>query len=278
MNYTIPIEKFIEKLEERLKLRGFTFQTKKSYCYHVRDFLKFLNKNRLNLNNEGVKSYLLSLNLSNNSIRLKIMAIRFFFLEVLKEKLNYSKVPAPKKIKKLPKVLSKEEIKILINSTENLKHKLVIKLLYSSGLRLQEIINLKRKEIDFDRKIIFVNSGKGRKDRITLLSEELKIDLLRYFGSYKFHTDYLFEGRFGKYSKKSVQKILEKSSKKLNKKVTPHMLRHSFATHLLESGTDLRYIQNLLGHSDLKTTEIYTHVSNKNLENIKSPLDNLDCL
>ena len=278
MDYTIPVEKFIEKLKERLKLRGFTFQTNKSYCYHTKDFLKFLNKNRLNLNNEGVKSYLLSLNLSNNSIRLKIMAIRFFFLEVLREKLNYSEVPTPKKIKKLPKVLSKEEIKILISSTENLKHKLVIKLLYSSGLRLQEIINLKRKEIDFDRKIIFVNSGKGRKDRITLLSEELKIDLLRYFGSYKFHTDYLFEGRFGKYSKKSVQKILEKSSKKLNKKVTPHMLRHSFATHLLESGTDLRYIQNLLGHSDLKTTEIYTHVSNKNLENIKSPLDNLDCL
>jgi len=275
MDYTIPIEKFIEKLQERLKLRGFTFQTNKSYCYHTKDFLKFLNKNRLNLNNEGVKSYLLSLNLSNNSIRLKIMAIRFFFLEVLREKLNYSEVPTPKKIKKLPKVLSKEEIKILINSTENLKHKLVIKLLYSSGLRLQEIINLKRKEIDFDRKIIFVNSGKGRKDRITLLSEELKIDLLKYFGSYKFHTDYLFEGRVGKYSKKSVQKILEKSSKKLNKKVTPHMLRHSFATHLLESGTDLRYIQNLLGHSDLKTTEIYTHVSNKNLENIKSPLDNL---
>src|SRR5574344_455920 len=149
MDYTIPIEKFIEYLEERLKLRGFTFQTKKSYCYHTKDFLKFLNKNRLNLNNEGVKSYLLSLNLSNNSIRLKIMAIRFFFLEVLREKLNYSEVPTPKKIKKLPKVLSKEEIKILINSTENLKHKLVIKLLYSSGLRLQEIINLKRKEIDF---------------------------------------------------------------------------------------------------------------------------------
>jgi integrase/recombinase XerD len=275
MDYTIPIEKFIEKLQERLKLRGFTFQTNKSYCYHTKDFLKFLNKNRLNLNNEGVKSYLLSLNLSNNSIRLKIIAIRFFFLEVLREKLNYSEVPTPKKIKKLPKVLSKEEIKILINSTENLKHKLVIKLLYSSGLRLQEIINLKRKEIDFDRKIIFVNSGKGRKDRITLLSEELKIDLLRYFGSYKFHTDYLFEGRFGKYSKKSVQKILEKSSKELNKKITPHMLRHSFATHLLDAGTDLRYIQKLLGHSDLKTTEIYTHVSNKNLENIKSPLDNL---
>lgn len=275
MDYTLPVEKFIEKLNERLKLRGFTYQTKKSYCYQVKDLLKFLNKNGLNLNNEGVKSYLLSLNLSNNSIRLKVMAIRFFFLEVLREKLDYTKIPAPKKVKSLPKVLSKEEIKILINSTENLKHKLIIKLLYSSGLRLQEIINLKRKEIDFDRKIIFVSSGKGRKDRITLLSDELKIDLLKYFSSYKFYTDYLFEGRKGKYSKKSVQKVLGAAGKNLHKKVTPHMLRHSFATHLLEAGTDIRYIQKLLGHSDLKTTEIYTHVSTKNLYKIKSPLDDL---
>jgi integrase/recombinase XerD len=275
MNYTLPVEKFIEKLNEQLKLRGFTYQTKKSYCYHVRSLLKFLNKSRLNLNNEGVKSYLLSLNLSNNSIRLKVMAIRFFFLEVLGEKLDYTKIPAPKKVKSLPKVLSKEEIKILINSTENLKHKLIIKLLYSSGLRLQEIIDLKRKEIDFDRKIIFVNSGKGRKDRITLLSDELKIDLLKYFSCYNFYTDYLFEGRKGKYSKKSVQKVLENASKNIHKKVTSHTLRHSFATHLLEAGTDIRYIQKLLGHSDLKTTEIYTHVSTKNLSNIKSPLDDL---
>ena len=275
MSYTLPVDKFTKKLDERLKLRGFTRQTKKSYSYHVRNFLLFLNKSRLNLSNEGVKSYLLSFDLSNNSMRLKLMAIRFFFSEVLKEQLNDIEVPMPKKIKVLPKVLSKEEIKKIIESTDNLKHKLIIKLLYSSGLRLQELIDLKRNNINFDRNLIFVKSGKGQKDRVTLLSDGLKIDLLKYYSNYNFKTDYLLEGRRGKYSKKSVQKILENAGWGLDKRVTPHMLRHSFATHLLEAGTDLRYIQKLLGHSDIKTTEIYTHVSTRNLENIKSPLDNL---
>jgi len=275
MSYLIPIDIFIEKLQERIKLRGFSEQTKKSYCYHVKDFLSFLDKSRLNLNEEGIKLYLLSLNLSNNSVRLKIMAIKFFFLEVLKSSINNFDIPNPKKHKILPKILSKEDIKEIINLNTNLKHRLIIKILYSSGLRLQELIDLKRNDIDFDRNLIFVKSGKGKKDRFTLLSQEIKLDLLKYYSSFNFKTDYVLEGRNKKYSKKSVQKILESSGKKIGKKITPHMLRHSFATHLLESGIDIRYIQKLLGHSDLKTTEIYTHVSDKNLQNIKSPLDSL---
>lgn len=275
MSYALPIDIFIEKLQERIKLRGYTKQTEKSYCYHVKDFLSFLDKSRLNLNEEGIKLYLLSLNLSNNSVRLKIMAIKFFFLEVLKSSINNFDIPNPKKHKILPKILSKEDIKEIINLNTNLKHRLIIKILYSSGLRLQELIDLKRNCIDFDRNLIFVKSGKGKKDRFTLLSQELKLDLLKYYSSYSFKTDYVFEGRNKKYSKKSVQKILEYSGKKIDKRITPHMLRHSFATHLLESGVDIRYIQELLGHSNVKTTEIYTHVSNKNLQNIKSPLDSL---
>ncbi len=276
MSYTLPIDTFISKLQERIKLREFSEQTKKSYCYHVKDFLLFLDKSRLNLNEEGIKSYLLSLNLSNNSVRLKIMAIKFFFLEVLKSPINNFDIPNPKKHRILPKILSKEDIKEIINLNTNLKHRLIIKILYSSGLRLQELIDLKRNCIDFDRNLIFVKSGKGNKDRFTLLSQELKSDLLKYYSNYNFETDYVFEGRNKKYSKKSVQKILEYSGKKIGKRITPHMLRHSFATHLLESGVDIRYIQKLLGHSDIKTTEIYTHVSNKNLQNIKSPLDSLN--
>jgi site-specific recombinase XerD len=275
MSYLIPIDIFIEKLQERIKLRGYTKQTEKSYCYHVKDFLSFLDKSRLNLNEEGIKLYLLSLNLSNNSVRLKIMAIKFFFLEVLKNPINNFNIPNPKKHKILPKILSKEDIQKIINLNTNLKHRLIIKILYSSGLRLQELIDLKRNDIDFDRNLIFVKSGKGKKDRFTLLSQELKLDLLKYYSSFNFKTDYVFEGRNKKYSKKSVQKILEYSGKKIDKRITPHMLRHSFATHLLESGVDIRYIQELLGHSNVKTTEIYTHVSNKNLQNIKSPLDSL---
>ena len=147
---------------------------------------------------------------------------------------------------------------------------------YSSGLRLQELIDLKREDIDFYRCVINVKKGKGKKDRITLLSNFIKDDLLKYYSKYEFRSKYLFEGRNSiKYSKKSVQKILDRFGKKVGIKITPHILRHSFATHLLEAGTDIRYIQKLLGHSDLKTTEIYTHVSRKGLEGIRSPLDDL---
>jgi len=210
-----------------------------------------------------------------NTSRLQYASISFFFREILNKPFSFEQVPIKKKENQLPKVISKEKIKQMIDLTENLKHKLIIKLLYSSGIRLQELINLKRKDIDFERGILNVINGKGGKSRITLISENLKLDLLKYYSNNIFKTEYVFEGRNGKYTKKSVQKVLDLAGKKIGIKVTPHMLRHSFATHLLESGTDIRHIQKLLGHSDLKTTEIYTHVSNKDLSNIKSPLDNL---
>jgi len=275
MSYTISKRVFIEKLVERGKLRGFSPQTIKSYKFHVSSFLDFLDKSRFNLNEEGVKSYLLSQNKARNTIRLSHIAIRFFFLEVLKKPLSLKEIPLMKKESKLPKVISKEKIKSMVNSCENLKHKLIIKFLYSSGLRLSELLNLKRNDIDFDNNLILVRQGKGAKDRMTLLSPSLKDDLLKYYSNHEFKTNYVFEGRNGKYSKKSVQKILERLGNKIRTKIHPHMLRHSFATHLLEQGTDLRYIQKLLGHSSSTTTEIYTHVANHQLKNIKSPLDNL---
>jgi len=203
--------------------------------------------------------------LSINSMRLKLASIKFFFASVLKNPISLEEIPSMKKEKKLPKVISKEKIRQIIDETDNLKHKLVIKFLYSSGLRLSELLNLKRNDIDFDRNLIQVRLGKGKKDRITVLSPSLKNDLLKYYSKGIFKTDYVFEGRRGKYSKKSVQKILERIGNKLKIKIHPHMLRHSFATHLLEQGTDIRYIQKLLGHSNLSTTEIYTKVSNSQL-------------
>jgi len=275
MGYTLSKGVFLEKLIERCKLRGFSPQTIKSYSFHVSSFLDFLDKSRLNLNPQGVKSYILSQNKARNTIRLSHMAIRFFFLEVLKKPLTLEEIPLMKKENKLPKVISKEKVKIMIDSCENLKHKLIIKFLYSSGLRLSELLNLKRNDIDFDNNLILVRQGKGKKDRMTLLSQSLKNDLLKYYSNYEFKTSYIFEGRKGKYSKKSVQKIFERLGNKIGIKIHPHMLRHSFATHLLEQGTDLRYIQKLLGHSSSTTTEIYTHVANNQLKDIKSPLDNL---
>lgn len=275
MDYFQNKEDLLQKLKERCILRGFSKQTIKSYVYNVSKFLEFIDKSILNLTKDSVKSYLLIQDVGINTSRLQYASISFFFRDVLKSPFSFEEVPIKKKEKQLPKVISKEKIKQMIELTENLKHKLVIKLLYSSGLRLQELIDLKRKDIDFERGILNVRKGKGNKDRVTLISENLKLDLLKYYSNNIFKTEYVFEGRKGKYTKKSVQKVLDLAGKKVGIKVTPHMLRHSFATHLLENGTDIRYIQKLLGHSNLKTTEIYTHVSTKDLSKIKSPLDNL---
>ena len=275
MSYLFSKPRYLELLTERCKLKGFSPQTIKSYKFHVSAFLNFLDKSRLNLNNESIKEYLLIQEKSRNTIRLSHASIKFFFTEVLNKPFTTQEIPLMKKEKQLPKVLSKEKIRQLIDSCENLKHKLIIKFLYSSGLRLSELLNLKRKDIEVDRNLIYVKKGKGNKDRITLLSETLKKDLLKYYSLNQFKTEYIFEGRTSKYSKKSVQKILERLGNKIKTKISPHMLRHSFATHLLESGTDIRHIQKLLGHSSISTTEVYTKVSNKDLSNIKSPLDNL---
>ena len=276
MDYTLSKEGYLAEVKDRCVLHGFSKQTIKSYSYHVGKFLDFILRSRLNLDDRSVKSYLLVQDrLSVNSVRLQYASISFFFREVLGKQFSFDDVPIKKKEKQLPKVISKGKIKEMLESVDNLKHLLIIKLFYSSGLRLQELIDLKRKDIDFERGILNVRKGKGAKDRVTIISESLKLDLLKYYSNNIFNTEYVFEGRNGKYTKKSVQKVLENIGKKIGIKVTPHILRHSFATHLLEQGTDLRYIQKLLGHSDVKTTEIYTHVSTKDLVNIKSPLDNL---
>lgn len=275
MNYMVDKEKWLKEIRDLCVLKGFSRQTIKSYCYHVGRFLDFIEKSRLNLKNDSVKSYLLVQNLSVNSVRLQYAAIGFFFREILGRPFTTEEVPIRKKEKSLPKLLNKEQVKKLIEGTDNLKHKLVVKLLYSSGLRLQELLNLKRKDIDFDRGVISVRLGKGKKNRISLVSESLKLDLLKYYSNYSFKTEYVLEGRKGKYNRKSVQKVLDGLGKKIGVKVHPHMLRHSFATHLLDSGTDIRHIQKLLGHSDLSTTETYTHVPNQDLANIKNLLDNL---
>jgi site-specific recombinase XerD len=275
MDYSEFQKEYLQKLKERCILKGYSKQTIKSYTYNVSRYLSFLEKSRLNLSKDSVKYYLLTLNLSVNSMRLQYASISFFFREILNKSFTFEEVPIKKKEKSLPKVISKEKIKEIIESCENIKHRIIIKILYSSGLRLQELIDLKRKDIDFERNTIYVKNGKGKKDRITIISENLKLDLLKYYSNYNFSTEYVFEGRNGKYTKKSVQKVLDSLGKKIGIKLTPHMLRHSFATHLLESGTDIRHIQKLLGHSNLSTTQIYTKVSNKELQNIKSPLDNL---
>lgn len=266
-------QRYLLKIKNECELRGLSSETFKAYSYWVGRFIDFIMKSGLNLNIGAIRYYFLSLNLSVNASRLCYAALRFFFGNILKTPFSTDEVPIKKKEKSLPKVLSKKQIEDLIASTENLKHKLIIEMFYSTGLRLQELINLKRKDIDFDNNTLFVKQGKGKKDRITIISERIKLDLLKYYSIYTFKTDYVFEGRSGRYSKKAVQAVLDLLGKKLNIPVHPHMLRHSFATHLLESGTDIRLIQKLLGHNDLNTTQIYTRVANQELKHIKNPFD-----
>ncbi len=207
-----------------------------------------------------------------------INAIKFYYEKVLGGKRKLYTLQRPTKERQLPIVLSTEEISRIFGQLKNLKHRTILMLIYSAGLRISEAINLKIKDIDSDRMQIRIEQSKGKKDRYTLLSQKALILLRDYYREYK-PINYLFEGQNNPtYSPKSIQLILQRACEQagIKKHVTVHTLRHSFATHLLENGTDLRYIQLLLGHENSKTTEIYTHLTTKGFDQIKSPLDNLD--
>ena len=217
----------------------------------------------------------ISITYQNQSIN----AIKFYYEKVLGGQRKFYFIDRPKKEKALPSVLSTEEVKALLNATENIKHKAILMTIYSAGLRISEAISLKIKDIDSERMQIRVEQAKGKRDRYTLLSEKTLQVLRTYFKEYRPQT-WLFEGlKLGEqYSTRSIQNIFQASVQKAGiiKDVSVHTLRHSFATHLLENGTDIRYIQSLLGHSSSKTTEIYTHITTKGFDQIKSPLDKLD--
>jgi len=249
---------------------------------YFNDFLLNFKDNIIeNISTEQINKYVLDLikskNISSSQQNQRINAIKFYYEKVLGKEKQYYKIFRPKKEHKLPQVLSKEEVEAIISKITNIKHKMIIFLLYSGGLRRSEVLELEISDIHSDRGVIRVNGAKGKKDRYTLLSNVLLEQLRKYYRQYR-PKKYLFEGqKGGKYSAESVSKILKQAGKKagINRAVTPHMLRHSFATHLLEQGTDLRYIHELLGHSSTKTTEIYTHVASKNFKNIKNPIDEI---
>lgn len=207
-----------------------------------------------------------------------INAIKFYYEKVLGNSRKVYRVERPREENFLPEVLSKEEVEKILKATNNLKHRAILMTVYSAGLRIGEAINLKIKDIDSNRMQIRVEQGKGKKDRYTLLGIKTLEVLRKYFIEYKPQI-WLFEGSPGKqYSAKSIQMILKKAVETtgIKKRTTVHTLRHSFATHLLEDGTDLRYIQSLLGHSSSKTTEIYTHITTKGFDQIRNPLDRLN--
>ena len=208
-----------------------------------------------------------------------INAIKFYYERVLGGQRKFYFIERPIKEKTLPVVLNTDEVKAILNATSNLKHKAILMIIYSAGLRISEAVALKIQDIDSKRMQIRVQQSKGKKDRYTLLSEKALAVLRAYFQEYR-PKYWLFEGQEpgSQYATRSIQNIFKASASKagIRKKVSVYTLRHSFATHLLENGTDIRYIQNLLGHESSKTTEIYTHITTKGFDQLKSPLDNLD--
>ena len=270
----------IEKFKQWMHSKRYSKNTITTYSEAMKSFLVFYRvKPIAEITNEDVivynNEYILKNNLSASYQNQTINALKLFFQIIHNTKMVIEELHRPKNAKKLPTVLSKEETFRLIEVTTNIKHKTLLALIYSSGLRISEAINMKITDIDSQRMLIHVKNAKGKKDRYSLLSTKVLGLLKEYYTIYK-PTKFLFEGQFGEqYSSRSAQAVLYQSARKagITKQISLHTLRHSFATHLLESGTDLRYIQDLLGHSSPKTTMIYTHVSSTSLKNIINPFD-----
>ncbi|MEK6926990.1 MAG: site-specific tyrosine recombinase/integron integrase [Nanoarchaeota archaeon] len=265
----------LDKLKTELKMRGFSPLTVRNYSFFVNKFLiGNPGKKHEELTQDDAKVYLSGLfdTKSKNTIMLAAASLKFYFVEILKK--EFSEIRLPKKDRKLPEVLSKEEVKKLIDSCDTEKSKLMISLLYSAGLRVSELVNLKVGDVNFNENTGWVRKGKGSKDRVFTLSHGLGQNLKEYLNGREYQ--YVFS-KSKPLTTRNIQKIIKglRESAGINKKVTPHTLRHSFATHLMEQGTDIRMIQVLLGHSSLNTTQLYAHVSTDQIKKVANPLDSL---
>jgi integrase/recombinase XerD len=273
----------IEEFTDWLKWRRYSDNTVNSYTDAMKLFLRFFhdkavgsldNDDLIRFNNDYILANRFSASFQNQIIN----AIKLFFKTVEHKTMRPELIHRPKTPKLLPNVLSKEEIKQILNASSNIKHKAMLSLIYSCGLRRSELLNLKLTDIDSKRGLVIIRQSKGRKDRVAPLSEKILEMLRNYFSAYK-PKYWLFEGqdKARQYDEKSLACVLKQAVEKcgIHKPVSLHWLRHSYATHLLENGTDLRYIQEILGHSSSRTTEIYTHVSNHSIQRIHSPFDNL---
>ena len=268
------------RFQEHLILKGYSPNTIRTYTLEFAQLLYILKTFRVDdLQPDRLRSYFLfcieKLKLSENHLHSRINAINFYFEQVLKREKFFFEIPRPKKPSLLPKVLDKTDVKNMLDATQNIKHKVMLKLCYGMGLRVSEVVALKIAHIDSKRMQVLVSQAKGKKDRYVNLPQSVLDELREYFKSYK-PKEYLFEGTHGgQYSIRSVQAVFKTAMQKakINKKIGIHSLRHSYATHLMEQGTSINLIQQLLGHNDIKTTQVYTHVSDSNILNVKSPLD-----
>lgn len=270
------MQQYLTRAEEEMRLRNYSRQTIKSYAGCLTDFFRVKGKDFEKMDFEFIRSFLLAKqekHYSPQTVNLYLNAIKFFYHDVIK---NNQKIDLKfaKRNQKLPVVLTRDEVIRIINSIKNNKHRLMVALAYGAGLRVSEVIDLKIKDVDLNELTMHIRQAKGQKDRLTVFPKKLKAEAASLV-NLRDKDDYVFASeRGGKLTIRTAQIIFEKALAitGIGKDATFHSLRHSFATHLLENGVDVRYVQELLGHQNIRTTQIYTHVTNPMLRNIKSPL------
>lgn len=273
----MKLPELLNKIEDELKLRNYSRKTTKSYISCLSDYFNFIKTVKKDPDVALIKEYLLKKQAgeqSSQTINLHLNAIKYFYREIFKSLVSID-IKFAKISKKLPIVLSRKEIEKIMNSIQNEKHRLLVALSYGAGLRVSEAVDLRVRDVNFDDLSIHLKDAKGNKDRITVFPEKLKADLHELI-ALQHGNEFVFESeRGGRLTERTAQKVLEKSLQKsgIKKEATFHSLRHSFATHLLENGVDVRYVQELLGHANIRTTQLYTKVTNPMLKNIKSPLE-----
>ncbi|PIN99114.1 MAG: hypothetical protein COT90_01160 [Candidatus Diapherotrites archaeon CG10_big_fil_rev_8_21_14_0_10_31_34] len=279
--FTEEQKKFLQTTREELIIAGYSDKTLKMYLCYLEDFFKKIKKPVKEVAREDIVSYLAvkreKENLSNASLSLIHASLKFFFNTILKNKI-LNEIKIPKKDKKLPTILTIKEIKALIKAAKSGRNRTIIEFLYASGIRVSECAKMRIVNLDLFEGVARVQSGKGKKDRIIILSKKWVHNLKKYLKKKKIQSEFVFSKKNGKpITSDTIERMVKKCALKagIQKKVTPHVLRHSFATHLLESGENIRKIQELLGHSNLATTQIYTFVSTEELKKVKSPLDSL---
>lgn len=261
---------------QEMKLRNYSPKTREAYCRVARYFYGFIKKPLRDATSDDIKQYLLKLKDSGQSsqtISLAANAINFIYTQIY-QKDDFVKFRHPKHAQRLPVVLSRAEVANILGVVPNPKHKMMLALAYGAGLRVSEVVNLRTKDVDLAELVIHLKEAKGKKDRLTIFPEKLKLDMQKILSG-KNNNDFVFASeRGGKLTERTAQKNFENALKKsgIQKDATFHSLRHSFATHLLENGVDVRYVQELLGHANIRTTQIYTHLTNPALRKIKSPL------